>query len=241
VLSLAVGEEKTPPRTDLGHRSDARVASQQCPILRPVRFHSIPPRSFFGSRRLGRRMDPNPRGASFQRLRGGRRKRSGPLGRWCPVGSSWEASTEGASDLAIELLFRTEQKICCALERRAIPSRARASGSKDLPWALPRILQTIPKIKGPPADGSGGCAGHGCGGACSRNASSAFGRDARGSAIAATDAGRRRGLGHGGRRRRGTGAPRPANRNATDKAVAIGSASGTVNRRLAKPFRTPRG
>ena len=35
----------------------------------------------------------------------------------------------------------------CALERSRFPSRAGASGSHHLPWALPRILQFIPKIK----------------------------------------------------------------------------------------------
>src|SRR6266481_4902967 len=35
----------------------------------------------------------------------------------------------------------------CAPEGSRFPSRAGASGSHHLPWALPRVLQVIPEIK----------------------------------------------------------------------------------------------
>ena len=113
-----------------------------------------------------------------------------------------------------------------AAPRRGVrfPSRAGASGSHHLPWALPRVLQAIPKIKRA-AGGNGWRAGRGRGGVCSKDASSAFVRDRRGSAIAASSAGRRRGNGRGGRRSRDTGRRRRANRNATGKAGVTGSAS----------------
>ena len=60
------------------------------------------------------------------------------------------------------------------------------------------------KSRGRPAQ-NGWRAGHGPGGVCSKDVSSAFGRDMRGSAIAASSAGRRRGPGRGGRPRRATG------------------------------------
>lgn len=54
----------------------------------------------------------------------------------------------GHSDAAleIELMFSIEPEVC-APERSAIPSRAGASGSHHLPWALPRVLQVAAKIK----------------------------------------------------------------------------------------------
>ena len=54
-----------------------------------------------------------------------------------------------------------------------IPSRAGASGSHHLPWALPRVLQFIANIKRL-AGGSDWHAGGACGGVCSKGASSAF-------------------------------------------------------------------
>jgi hypothetical protein len=51
-------------------------------------------------------------------------------------------------------------------------SRAGASGSRDLPWALPRVLQVTPKIKS--RGGSVWRAGRGPGGVCLKAAGSAF-------------------------------------------------------------------
>jgi len=63
------------------------------------------------------------------------------------------------------------------------------------------VLQAIPKIKR--AAGENGHVGselpRGPGGVCSKDVNRAFGRDDRGSVIAASGAGRRRGLGRGGR------------------------------------------
>ena len=59
--------------------------------------------------------------------------------------------------------FVVEPEVC-ALERSGFPSRAGASGSHHLPWALPRILQVIPKIK---RIGGRDCpVGRGCGAVC---------------------------------------------------------------------------
>lgn len=141
---------------------------------------------------------------------------------------------------AIELLisYRPEDRLRPGEECNSL--RGRASGSNDLPWALPRVQQAIPKIKR--ATGANvWCAGHGPGGVCSKDVSGTFGRDMRGSAIAASRAGRRRGPGRGGKPRRDTGTPRPAKSNGTGKAGAIGSVSGTENHRQVKQFQTPRG
>jgi hypothetical protein len=48
---------------------------------------------------------------------------------------------------AIKLWISIDPKICYAPERSAFPSGAGASGSNHLPWAFPRVLQPIPKIK----------------------------------------------------------------------------------------------
>ena len=110
----------------------------------------------------------------------------------------------------------------------AIPSGAGASGSNDLPWALPRVLQAIPKIK-KAARENGWRADRGLDCVCSKDVSSAFGHDGRGSAIAASRAKRRRGPGRGGRPRRSIGPRRRANRSATGKAGVTGSASRAEN------------
>ena len=47
----------------------------------------------------------------------------------------------------------------------SFPSRAGASGSHHLPWALPRVLQPVAKIKGL-AGGSDCPAARGCGVVC---------------------------------------------------------------------------
>jgi len=102
------------------------------------------------------------------------------------------------------------------------------------------VLQAIPKIKRAARE-NGRRADRGLDCVCSKDVSSAFGHDGRGSAIAASRAGRRRGLGRGGKPRRDTGTLRPANSNGTGKAGAIGSVSGTENHRQVKQFQTPRG
>ena len=160
---------------------------------------------------------------------------------WRDHCNSGSGNCQPKSDLCDRVVdFVTDRKICCAPERIAIPLQGRASGSNDLPWAFPRVLQAIPKIKRA-ADANGGRAGHGPGGVCSKDVSSTFGRDMRGSAIAARRAGRRRGPGRGGKPRSDTGTRRPANSNGTGKAGAIGNVSGTENHQQEKPFRRPRG
>ena len=130
-----------------------------------------------------------------------------------------------ASDLCDRVMIRRS-----AAPRRgvAIPSGAGASGSNDLPWALPRVLQAIPKIK-KAARENGWRADRGLDCVCSKDVSSAFGHDGRGSAIAASRAKRRRGPGRGGRPRRSIGPRRRANRSATGKAGVTGSASRAEN------------
>src|SRR5712671_1527773 len=91
------------------------------------------------------------------------------------------------------------------------------------------------------AGGNGWRTGRGAGGVCSKDVSGGFVRDKRGSAIAASRAGRRRGPGRGGRPRRAIGPRRRANRSATGKADVTGSASGAENHQQRKPFRTQRG
>jgi hypothetical protein len=135
----------------------------------------------------------------------------------------------------------------CKWSRRFEPRRGvrsspgqGASGSRHLPWALPRVLQVIPKIK---RDGGGeGChAGRACGIVCSKGARSAFVPVRRASAIAASIAGRRRGSGRSGRRSNDTGRRRRANRNATGKASATASASKPGNHQRQRWLATPRG
>jgi hypothetical protein len=102
------------------------------------------------------------------------------------------------------------------------------------------MLQAIPKIKRA-AGANGWRAGRVLGGVCSKDVNRAFTRDMRGSAIAASSAGRRRGPGRGGKPRRDTGTLRPVNSNGTGKASAIGSVSGAENHRQVKQFQTPQG
>jgi hypothetical protein len=51
------------------------------------------------------------------------------------------------SSVSVILLVSFVEPEVCALEGSSFPSRAGASGSYHLPWALPRILQVIPKSK----------------------------------------------------------------------------------------------
>ena len=75
------------------------------------------------------------------------RQESQPRRRWRGKRERLRDKAAGHPIFAIELLICIDPKICCAPERSAIPSGAGASGSNDLPWALPRVLQAIPKIK----------------------------------------------------------------------------------------------
>jgi hypothetical protein len=126
-----------------------------------------------------------------------------------------------------------------APRRGVVLSRAGASGSHHLPWALPRVLQLVPEIKR--VDGSVWHAGRARGIVCSRDASSAFIPVRRTSAIAASDAGRRRGNGRSGRPSNDTGRQRQAKRNGTAKACAIGSAPAAGSRQSQKQLARPRG
>src|SRR6266446_4783976 len=92
----------------------------------------------------------------------------------------------------------------CAPEGSRFPSRAGASGSHHLPWALPRILQVRAKRKRV-GDGNNPGVGRGGGVACSKGASNAFIPARRVSAIAGRTAGRRRGSGRVGRPSSDTG------------------------------------
>lgn len=106
-------------------------------------------------------------------------------------------------------------------------SRAGASGSHHLPWALSRILQSGPPIKGPVVESTR--TGQERGVACSKDASSASRRGRPDSATAAINAANKRGSGPGGRRNNDTGRPSQANRTGTAKAAATASESATVN------------
>lgn len=112
-----------------------------------------------------------------------------------------------------------------------------------LPWALLKILQTLSKIKGQhrARGGSAPNVGRGRAAVCSKDVSSAFVPGKRGSAIAAIDAGRRRGNGRGGRASRPTEPRGRANRNGTGKVGATGSASGTATPPRKRRLEGPRG
>src|SRR5580658_5719549 len=84
-------------------------------------------------------------------------------------------------------------------------------------WALPRILQAIPKIKRLAGE-SDRSADPAHGGAYSKDVNSAFVRRTHDSVIAARSAGRRRGHGRGGKPRRATGTRRRVSRNGMGKA-----------------------
>src|SRR6185503_16367972 len=118
-------------------------------------------------------------------------------------------------------------------------SRAGASGSHDLPWALPRVLQPAVKIKR--RIGEQPCAAPGAAGVCSRAASNSFIRNRCASVIAVSPAGRRRGAGRGGKRSRDTAALPVAKRNETGKADVTGSGSGPGKHQPQAPTAGPRG
>ena len=127
----------------------------------------------------------------------------------------------------------------CAQERSGFPSRAGASGSHHIPWALPRVLQAIPKIKR--VGGSDWPAGRVHGVVCSRGASSDFIPGRHASATAARVAERRRENGRAGKPKTDTGRRRRANRNGTVKASATGSVSKAGNHQNQKQLTRLRG
>jgi hypothetical protein len=106
-------------------------------------------------------------------------------------------------------------------------SRAGASGSHHLPWALSRILQSGTPIKGPVVESTR--TGQERGVACSKDVSSASRHGRHDSATAASDAANKRGSGPDGKRSNDTGRPNQASRTGTAKAGATGSESATVN------------
>jgi len=122
----------------------------------------------------------------------------------------------------------------------AFPSRAGASGSHHLPWALPRVLHARAKGK---RLHSRSAAGDGCdsGIVCSKGASRSFKRDKRASGIAASSAGRKRGNGRGGKRSRSTGRRLAASRDATGKAAATGNGSRAAKQPSQRRLASPRG
>jgi len=117
------------------------------------------------------------------------------------------------------------------------PSRAGASGSHHLPWALPRVVHAIAKNKRL-ADESGD---RGSGGVCSKVAGSVFIPGRRVSGIAGRPAGGKRGDGRDGRRSNDTGKRPQANRNATVRAGATGSASRAGSHRNQRQLAKVRG
>jgi len=116
-----------------------------------------------------------------------------------------------------------------APERSGFLSRAGASGSLYLPWALPRIVPAHQSVPDALEDGRGWCAAGEPGDACSKDASKSFARGRRNNATADRSAGRRRGGGCAGRRSSDTGRQKRAKKNATGKVGATASAPETGN------------
>ena len=122
----------------------------------------------------------------------------------------------------------------------SFPSGAGASGSRNLPWAFPRILQVNPEIKWP--SGGNGCrGGHEYGAVCSKGASSSIIPSGRSSAIAARAAARRRTNGRVTRRSNDTGRRRRASRSATAKAGSTGNGRAAGNTPRKRQLARPRG
>ena len=119
------------------------------------------------------------------------------------------------------------------------PSRAGASGSYHLPWAL--LLLRVLHARAKSNRRVGGSAGHGHDTVCSKGASSALLPGKRASGIAARTAGRGHGSGRGGRRSNDTGKRRRATRNGRGRASATGSGSKAENPQSQKQLRRPRG
>jgi|SRR5271157_4715130 len=128
-----------------------------------------------------------------------------------------------------------------AAPRRGVefPSRARASGSDHLPWALPRILQVIPKIKR--VGGSRWHAGRGRGIVCSKGVNSAFTLGKHASAIAARTAEMRLGDGRGGRHSNDIVRRPRGSRTGKGKVGATENVSKTGNYQSQRQLATPRG
>ena len=169
------------------------------------------------------------------------RRESQPRRRWRGKRERLERQGPRASDLCdrvVDLVL---------IRRSAAPRRGvQSPPEQELLGAMTSLgpsrecYKPSRKSRGRPRE-NGWRADRGLGCVCSKDVSSAFGHDGRGSAIAASRAGRRRGPGRGGRPRRATGPRRPANRSATGKAGVTGSASGAENHQQRKPFQTPRG
>ena len=117
------------------------------------------------------------------------------------------------------------------------PSRAGASGSDHLPWALLRVLHAIAKIKRL----AGGNGDRGSGLVYSKAVGSVFIRGGQPSGIAAGAVGRRRGNGRGGRHSRSIALPPAARRNATGKASVIGNGSNTGKQQSRRQLARARG
>src|ERR1019366_10797865 len=145
---------------------------------------------------------------------------------------------DSSPQFQLHCLFVVEPEVC-APEGSSFPCRAGASGSHHLPWALPRVLQVIPKIKR--LGGSDCPFGRGCGAVCCRGARSASLPGRRASVIAAKSAGKRRGKGRDGRRRKDTGRPGAASSNGTVKVGATGGGRKAGSPQSQRQLTRPRG
>src|SRR6516225_6115694 len=65
----------------------------------------------------------------------------------------------GEACLAVSVEVALNRMPAVAPERSGVLSGAGASGSLDLPWALPRIVHASQTVLSVPADGSGRCTG----------------------------------------------------------------------------------
>jgi len=127
--------------------------------------------------------------------------------------------------------------------RRGWPSSPghELSGSNDLPWALPRILHAIPKIKRH-SGANDQFAVRALAVVCSRDVRNVFILDGRASAIAVNDAGGRRGNGRAGKLSKNTAPRRWGKESGTDRAAVTVSASKTgIKHRQKRQPRRPRG
>ena len=123
-----------------------------------------------------------------------------------PFNLSWgPLRGHGSDTLMLFLSYPIDTTYKASLtERGEGPLRGRASGSNDLPWALPRVLQAILKIKRA-ADANGWCAGPAPCSVCSKDLSSTFVRACAAALLQRAVPEVRRGPGRGGKPRRDTG------------------------------------
>jgi hypothetical protein len=156
------------------------------------------------------------------------------------TGTAARAPRDRLPPFSVTVLICCEPEVYCAPERSRLPSRAGASGSHHLPWALPRILHVRARGKRP-AGGNVGHDGRGCGSVCSKGASSVFNPGERASGIAAPSAGRGRGNGRSGRTSNDTGKRQRADRNAMAKAGATGNGSRPGNHQSQRQLAWQRG